>query len=27
LNIEARKPGLVEKVRAEAEAVIGSKPH
>ena len=27
LNIEARKPGLVERVRAEAEAVIGSKPH
>jgi phosphomannomutase len=27
LNIEARKPGLVDKVRAEAEAVVGSKPH
>jgi len=27
LNIEARKPGLVEKIRAEAEAVIGSSPH
>ena len=26
LNIEARKAGLVEKVRAEAEAVIGSSP-
>jgi phosphomannomutase len=27
LNIEARQPGLVEKIRAEIEAVIGSKPH
>ena len=26
LNIEARKPGLVEKVRADIEAIIGSKP-
>ena len=27
LNIEARKPGLVEKVHAEVEAIIGTKPH
>jgi phosphomannomutase len=27
LNIEARKPGLVEKLRSEIEAIIGSKPH
>ncbi|HEY3103677.1 MAG TPA: phosphomannomutase/phosphoglucomutase [Pyrinomonadaceae bacterium] len=27
LNIEARKPGLVEKVRDEIEPIIGSKPH
>lgn len=27
LNVEARKPGLVERVRAEIEAIIGSKPH
>src|SRR5437588_5008465 len=27
LNIEARKPGLVEKVRSEIEPIIGSKPH
>jgi len=27
LNIEARKPGLVEKVRDEIEPLIGSKPH
>jgi len=27
LNIEARKPGLVEKIRAEIEPIIGSKPH
>lgn len=27
LNIEARKDGLVEKVRAEIEPIIGSKPH
>jgi phosphomannomutase len=27
LNIEARKPGLVEKLRAEIEPIIGSKPH
>jgi len=26
LNVEARKPGLVEKVRAEIESIIGSKP-
>jgi phosphomannomutase/phosphoglucomutase len=27
LNIEARKPGLVEKTLAEIERLIGSKPH
>ena len=27
LNIEARRPGLVEKIRAEIEPIIGSKPH
>ena len=27
LNIEARKPGLVEKLRSEIEPIIGSKPH
>ncbi len=27
LNIEARKPGLVEKIRNEIEPIIGSKPH
>jgi phosphomannomutase len=27
LNIEARKPGLVEKIRAQIEPIIGSKPH
>jgi phosphomannomutase len=27
LNIEARKPGLVEKIRSEIEPIIGSKPH
>jgi phosphomannomutase len=27
LNIEARQPGLVEKIRAEIEPIIGSKPH
>jgi phosphomannomutase len=27
LNIEARKPGLVEKLHAEIEPIIGSKPH
>jgi len=27
LNIEARKDGLVEKVRDEIEEIIGSKPH
>jgi len=27
LNIEARKPGLVEKMLAEIEPIIGSKPH
>lgn len=27
LNIEAHKPGLVENIRAEIEAIIGSKPH
>jgi len=27
LNIEARKPGLVEKVHGEIEPIIGSKPH
>lgn len=26
LNVEARKPGLVEKIRAEIESIIGSKP-
>ena len=27
LNIEARKPGLVEKILGEIEPIIGSKPH
>ncbi len=27
LNIEARKPGLVENIRGEIEPIIGSKPH
>ena len=27
LNLEAHKPGLIEKVRAEIEQIIGSKPH
>jgi len=27
LNVEALKPGLVEKVRADVEAIIGTKPH
>ena len=27
LNIEARKPGLVEKAHTEIEAIIGTKPH
>jgi phosphomannomutase len=27
LNIEAHKPGLIENIRAEIEAIIGSKPH
>ena len=27
LNIEARKPGLVERIRGEIEPIIGSKPH
>jgi len=27
LNIEARKPGLVENLQAEIESIIGSKPH
>jgi phosphomannomutase len=27
LNIEARKPGLVEKIHSEIEPIIGSKPH
>ena len=27
LNIEARKPGLVEKLRSEIEEIIGTKPH
>jgi phosphomannomutase len=27
LNIEARKPGLVEKIHGEIEPIIGSKPH
>ena len=27
LNVEAVKPGLVEKVSAEVEAIIGTKPH
>jgi phosphomannomutase len=26
LNVEARKPGLVEKIREQAETIIGSKP-
>ena len=27
LNIEARRPGLVEKIRESVEGIIGSKPH
>ncbi len=27
LNVEARKPGLVEKIHAEIEKIIGAKPH
>jgi phosphomannomutase len=27
LNVEARKPGLIEKVVTEIESIIGSKPH
>lgn len=27
LNIEARKPGLIENLQAEIESIIGSKPH
>ena len=27
LNIEAHKPGLIEKVREDIESIIGSKPH
>lgn len=27
LNLEARKPGLIENVQAEIESIIGSKPH
>ena len=27
LNIEARKEGLVEKIVAQVESIIGSKPH
>jgi phosphomannomutase len=27
LNVEARKPGLVEKIRDEIQAIIGSEPH
>ncbi|HVS81561.1 MAG TPA: phosphomannomutase/phosphoglucomutase [Pyrinomonadaceae bacterium] len=27
LNLEAHKPGLIEKIRAEIEEIIGSKPH
>jgi len=27
LNVEARKPGLIEKIRTEIESIIGSKPH
>ena len=27
LNVEARKPGLIDQVRADIEAIIGSKPH
>ena len=27
LNIEARKPDVVESVRSEIEPIIGSKPH
>lgn len=27
LNLEAHQPGLVEKIRAEIEPIIGSKPH
>ena len=26
LNVEARKPGLIEKIRTEIESIIGSKP-
>ena len=26
LNVEARKPGLVEKIHAEIESIIGTKP-
>jgi phosphomannomutase len=27
LNIEARKPGLVDEIQSQVEAIIGSKPH
>ena len=27
LNLEAHQPGLIEKIRSEIEAIIGSKPH
>jgi phosphomannomutase len=27
LNLEARKPGLIEKLQSEIESIIGSKPH
>jgi phosphomannomutase len=27
LNIEAHKPGLIEKIRTDIESIIGSKPH
>jgi len=27
LNLEAHKPGLIEKLQAEIESIIGSKPH
>ena len=27
LNVEARQPGLIEKIRSEIEVIIGSKPH
>jgi phosphomannomutase len=27
LNLEARKPGLIEELQSEIESIIGSKPH